>query len=554
MNPVRLTIACAALLAVAPPAYAVHASAGPFPVSPARVAAPLEGEGENIQIVANLDIGGGAEEIELAGDYAYLTGPDGLHIADISNPLAPKQVSTICPGGFGDVGLNAEATIAILAADGNAGECAQDHPEGSTGGVVVVDVSNKSAPVFKSFIPAAQGAHTATIDNDLVIVNQYDPQYQKAEIWSIANPVEPKKIGEWTVDGTAFHDSYVDRRPDGKVYLYGASISASDVIDFTDPTKPVSLQRIYDPEVGIQHQLEPNHKRDVLLLTDEYGGGAAGPVCGKSPSADATYMAPVIGAPQDVGAIHFYKAAADGTFSTSGVDKVGTFNIPVQENEGGGGCTSHVFWQAPDQNRFSIAWYQKGTRLVDFTDPAKPVELGWFIPADANTWSAKPHRGYIFTSDLSRGMDVLKYTGEGGSKWPATAGDAAVQRAAQQGKKILPGGGTVPAPPTGTVPGGSTPQGRSLGTFSVRTKKVRLRKGTHRVVVRDASNRVVARATLRVRKSARRVVRLSGSAETGGYRYFVTRGRKSVARGGFSVKPRSGARVPVGEKMTLRAR
>ena len=69
---------------------------------------------------------------------------------------------------------------------------------------------------------------------------------------------------------------------------------------------------------------------------------------------------------------------------------------------------------------------------MDFSDPANPKQLGFFVPTGGNTWSAKPHRGFIFTGDIIRGMDVLLYTGEGGNAWPTTSGAAELQRGATQ--------------------------------------------------------------------------------------------------------------------------
>jgi hypothetical protein len=89
-----------------------------------------------------------------------------------------------------------------------------------------------------------------------------------------------------------------------------------------------------------------------------------------------------------------------------------------------------VFWQAPDQDRLVTAWYGRGTRIVDYSDPGRPRQLGYFVPTEADTWSAKPHNGYIYAGDIRRGLDVLRYSGEG---WPATAGAAEVQRAEEQG-------------------------------------------------------------------------------------------------------------------------
>jgi len=89
--------------------------------------------------------------------------------------------------------------------------------------------------------------------------------------------------------------------------------------------------------------------------------------------------------------------------------------------------------QAADQNRLTIAWYGRGTRIVDFENPANPRQLGFFVPEGGDTWSAKPQCDYIFTGDIIRGMDVLRYTGEGGTAWPSTSDRAELQRARYQG-------------------------------------------------------------------------------------------------------------------------
>ena len=127
----------------------------------------------------------------------------------------------------------------------------------------------------------------------------------------------------------------------------------------------------------------------------------------------------------------------------------GTYNLPLQTGEIdpllGQGCTVHIYWQAPDENRLVVSWYGKGSRVVDYSNPRRAKELGWFIPKGADTWSAKPHNGYIFTGDIARGFDVLRYTGEDGERWPSTAGPAEVQRAEQQG---APRSGRLPSRPT----------------------------------------------------------------------------------------------------------
>ena len=78
-----------------------------------------------------------------------------------------------------------------------------------------------------------------------------------------------------------------------------------------------------------------------------------------------------------MGAVHFYGLDSDGLVPGGPANKQGTFNIVFGANDPGqiaaeAGCTSHVFWQALDENRFVIAWYGRGTRIVDFKDPANP--------------------------------------------------------------------------------------------------------------------------------------------------------------------------------------
>ena len=62
------------------------------------------------------------------------------------------------------------------------------------------------------------------------------------------------------------------------------------------------------------------------------------------------------------------------------------------------------------------AWYQGGISVMDFTDAAHPYEIAYFDrgPIDAKTlilggeWSAYWYNGYIYGSEIARGLDVFK--------------------------------------------------------------------------------------------------------------------------------------------------
>jgi hypothetical protein len=64
------------------------------------------------------------------------------------------------------------------------------------------------------------------------------------------------------------------------------------------------------------------------------------------------------------------------------------------------------------------AWYQGGISVMDFTDPANPVEIAYFDrgPIDPKTlvmgghWSAYWYNGHIYASEIARGLDILDLT------------------------------------------------------------------------------------------------------------------------------------------------
>ena len=64
------------------------------------------------------------------------------------------------------------------------------------------------------------------------------------------------------------------------------------------------------------------------------------------------------------------------------------------------------------------AWYQGGVSVFDFTDPSHPKEIAYFDrgPIDSTKlvlggfWSAYYYDGYIYGSEIARGLDVFKLT------------------------------------------------------------------------------------------------------------------------------------------------
>jgi hypothetical protein len=63
------------------------------------------------------------------------------------------------------------------------------------------------------------------------------------------------------------------------------------------------------------------------------------------------------------------------------------------------------------------AWYQGGLSVFDFTDSRRPEEIAYFdraAPAGGTVggepWSIYWYNGYIYSSDISRGLEVFELT------------------------------------------------------------------------------------------------------------------------------------------------
>jgi hypothetical protein len=81
-------------------------------------------------------------------------------------------------------------------------------------------------------------------------------------------------------------------------------------------------------------------------------------------------------------------------------------------------CVSHNggLLPVPGRDIMVQGWYQGGVDVFDFTDPENPYEIAYFDrgPVDAanlvvgGSWGAYYYNGYIYSSELSRGLDVLE--------------------------------------------------------------------------------------------------------------------------------------------------
>jgi len=83
-------------------------------------------------------------------------------------------------------------------------------------------------------------------------------------------------------------------------------------------------------------------------------------------------------------------------------------------------CTAHNgdIIPIPGRDIEVKSWYQGGVSIMDFTNPKHPYEIAYFDRGpldpvkfiDGGEWSAYWYNGYIYGSEIARGLDVFALT------------------------------------------------------------------------------------------------------------------------------------------------
>jgi hypothetical protein len=177
----------------------------------------------------------------------------------------------------------------------------------------------------------------------------------------------------------------------------GACAGLGLLLDIRDAAHPVRLDFAADANMSFWHSATFSNDGKKLLFTDEWGGGGA-PRCRDTDKmewgADALFTIE-----NNKLVFHsYYKMPAPQT---------------IYEN-----CVAHNGSLVPIPGREVMiqAWYQGGLSLFDWTDVAHPKEIGFFDrgPIDGTrlvlggSWSAYWYNGYIYSSEIMRGLDVVE--------------------------------------------------------------------------------------------------------------------------------------------------
>jgi hypothetical protein len=414
-------------------------------------------------VVANSDMA-------FQGDYAFVGNFNGFNIYDISNPVAPVLKTTVvCPGGQGDLSVYGDLLFMSVEENRAKTDCTLTPLADATTrfrGVRIFDISDISAPQLVHQVQTCRGSHTHTLVTDdqdpanvyiyvqgtagvrpatelagcvetpAANLEQEAPQPETSSRWRIevikvpvAHPDQaavvegPRLFWDGTrINGlqnsppTPNHPSGIAWQPrpttdschDITVYpaldiAAGACEGNGLLIDISDRAHPERVDAVADPLFAYWHGATFSNDGRTVMFTDEWGGGTNARCRAQdnlSWGANAIYD--IVGGQLEFRS--YYKLPVAQT---------------TQEN-----CVSHIpsLVPVPGRDIFVQAWYQGGASLVDFSDSANPVEIGYFDrgPLSETTpllpnglgglWSTYWYNGETYGSEIARGFDAFGLT------------------------------------------------------------------------------------------------------------------------------------------------
>ncbi len=167
------------------------------------------------------------------------------------------------------------------------------------------------------------------------------------------------------------------------------------LIDISDPADPKRIDAVADPLYAYWHGATFSNDGKTVVFTDEWGGGT-------NPRCRATDQL-------SWGGNSIYDIVG-GKLVFRSYYKI----PPVQTDQEN--CVSHIpsLIPVPGRDIFVQAWYQGGASVVDFSDSANPVEIGYYDRGPISStglvlgglWSTYWYNGETYGSELARGFDV----------------------------------------------------------------------------------------------------------------------------------------------------
>jgi len=395
-------------------------------------------------------------DIAFSREHLVMGNFHGFNFYSIEDPdRARLLASVVCPGGQGDVSIH--GNLLVMSVEQTLGriDCGTQGVQAPVSaerfrGVRIFDISDLRNPKQVAAVQTCRGSHTHTLVTDakdkanLYIYGSGTGAVRSGEELAGCSAKDPKEdpntalfsIDVIQVPLAAPQNARIVNRPrifadpatgviaglwpggnfgpgtqtsrltnqchDITVFpeiglAAGACSGNGILMNISDPVHPVRLDQVTDKNFAYWHSATFNNDGTKVIFTDEWGGGTR-------PRCRATDP-PTWG--------------ADAIFDI--VDRkmhfAGYYKMPAPQTEQEN-CVAHngSLIPVPGRDIMVQAWYQGGVSVFDFTDGAHPFEIAFFDrgPIDAKDlitggyWSTYWYNGYIYGSEISRGIDVFK--------------------------------------------------------------------------------------------------------------------------------------------------
>jgi hypothetical protein len=411
-------------------------------------------------------------DLAFTGRYAIQGNYSGWQVWDISDPRRPRlHQAFVCPGSQSDVSVYKNLLFVSGEATSGRLDCGTQGVPDSVShdrlrGIRIFDVSDFTSPRYLGNVQTCRGSHTHTVvtdPNDPANIYVYvsgsapvrspselpgcsgssldeDPNTALFRIEVIRVPLAAPERAAIVSSPRIFQDltapprhaepfdSAAEARRRARAQAGGAGEAGGNVrrrsgptqchditvypaiglaggacggygllLDIRDVANPRRIGAVADSNFSFWHSATFSNDGGKVLFTDEWGGGS-------QPRCRATDK---------------YEWGANAIFTLSGGGMAfrSYYKMPAAQTSTEN-CVAHngSLIPVPGRDIMVQGWYQGGISVFDWTDPAKPREIAFFDrgPMDstrlysAGSWSAYWYNGYIYSSEIARGLDILE--------------------------------------------------------------------------------------------------------------------------------------------------
>lgn len=412
----------------------------------------------NMRLVSNTPspegfVGITNSDLAFLDEYVIQGNYNGFMVWDVSNPSRPHLTkSYLCPASQSDVSVF--RNLLFVSSESTSGrlDCGMEPPQEAVShdrlrGIRIFNIDDIANPVYLTNVQTCRGSHTHTVVTDpnddtnvyiyvsgsaavrpaeelpgcSALAPEEDPNSSLFRIEVIQVPLAAPEQARIATSPRIFTGlEAAQRRTDPErpggpaarggpnqchdittypaVGLAGGACQGYGVLlDIRNPIEPRRLYAAADTNFATWHSVTFSNDGSKVIFTDEWGGGSA-PRCRATDSliwgANAIFQ--VVGDSLEFRS--YYKMPAAQTDTENCVAHNGSL-VPI-----------------PGRDIKVQGWYQGGVSMFDWTDPTNPVEIAFFdrgpLVADtlrsAGSWSAYWYNGYVYSSEIARGLDVLE--------------------------------------------------------------------------------------------------------------------------------------------------